>query len=114
MKRYAINIELETSKGIRYVKQTIVPVDCEDVQSFLEEKYKGTKVLTFDEKLKGSTTNINDMGESERNGFLKEKNKCIEIAKDFFYPKEIFDRIEAAETAVQLDIIMKSAKNAYI
>lgn len=108
MKKFAFNVELANGKFIQ--KSQEVPADVNTLD-YLESKYK-QRVLSFEERATGSTTNVNDMNETERIAFEKNKRDCINVAKDFEYGQEVIDRIKAAVTCIQLDNIMASARHA--
>lgn len=98
--KIAWNIELSGNKVIKQVK---IPNDCEDVQEFLERKYKRA-VVTYD------ITNSDDLTADE---LQREKDKALKIVNDFCYPKTVADAILNAVTLVQINNVLAGARHMY-
>ena len=98
--KIAWNVELNNGKVVKQVK---IPNDCEDVQEFLERKYKRA-VVTYD------VTNTDDLTADE---LQKEKDKALKIVNDFCYPKAVADAILNAVTLVQINNVLAGARHMY-
>jgi hypothetical protein len=92
------NVELKNGKVVKQVK---IPNDCEDVQEFLERKFK-KPVITYD------ITNSDDLDADE---LKKEKDKALKIASDFCYPKAVADAILNAVTLTQISNVLAGARH---
>ena len=108
MKKLALNIELDNG---RVIGQTVVPVECEDVQAYLEEMYKH-KVVTFDLTTRGSMVKVEDMNDIDLKTFEKDVKKALEVAEDFGYSEDIKRSIKACKSQIQLDNVMASARHS--
>jgi hypothetical protein len=109
MTKMALNIELDNG---RVIGQTVVPVECEDVQGYLEEMYKH-KVITFDITVRGSMVKIEDMNEVDRKTFEKDVKKALELADDFGYSEDVKRAIKACKSQIQLDNVLAGARHNY-
>ncbi len=109
MTKMALNIELDNG---RVIGQTVVPVECEDVQGFLEEKYK-RKVITFDVTVRGGMVRVDEMNEVDRKTFEKDVKKALELADDFGYSEDIKRAIKACKSQIQLDNVLAGARHNY-
>jgi len=98
--KIAWNVELKNGKVVKQVK---IPNDCEDVQEFLERKFK-KDVITYD------ITNSDDLTADE---LQKEKDKALKIVNDFCYPKTVADAILNAATLVQINNALAGARHMY-
>lgn len=98
--KIAWNVQLV---GGKVVKQVKIPNDCEDVQEFLERKFR-RNVITYD------ITNSDDLTADE---LQKEKNKALKIVNDFCYPKAVADAILNAVTLVQINNVLAGARHMY-
>jgi len=98
--KIAWNVELNNGKVVKQVK---IPNDCEDVQEFLERKFK-RGVITYD------ITNSDDLTADE---LQKEKDKALKIVSDFCYPKAVADAILSAVTLTQISNVLAGARHTY-
>lgn len=98
--KIAWNVELNNGKVVKQVK---IPNDCEDVQAFLERKFR-RPVVTYD------ITNSDDLSADE---LQKEKDKALKIVNDFAYPKAVADAILSAVTLTQISNVLAGARHTY-
>ena len=98
--KIAWNVELNNGKVVKQVK---VPNDCEDVQEFLERKFRRA-VITYD------VTNTDDLTADD---LQREKDKALKIVEDFCYPKVVADAILNAVTLVQINNVLAGARHMY-
>jgi hypothetical protein len=108
MKKLALNIELDNG---RVIGQTTIPMECEDVQAYLEEMYRH-KVVTYDVTVRGSLVTVNDMNEVDLKTFKNDVKKALELADDFGYSDEVKEAIKACKSQIQLDNVLAGARHS--
>lgn len=108
MTKLAINIELDNG---RIIGQTVIPMECDDEQLYLENMYKH-RVLSFDVVLRGSMVKTEDMNRVDLEAFKKRQKQCLEMAEDFGYSEDVKSRIRHAKSQIQLDNIMAGARHS--